>query len=134
LIEDLAQRPGLAALREKVRGDSSQKLALQRALAGAYTAFKRKHPQIADAFFDEPYLKKPEVVAELAKLLRPNQHPDVQALQNSWQTQFHQDIDIDLNQPIQFFMDTLSSEIKAQPLLKPFVDSRALEQLVEQVT
>lgn len=60
IVEDLAQRPRLSQLREKLRGDSPEKLALQHALAKTYRAFATKYPQLAFAFFDEHFLNKPE--------------------------------------------------------------------------
>lgn len=59
LIDDLSQRPRLAALRDKLRGDSPEKLALQHALAQSYRAFVEQYPQLAHALFDEPFLKQP---------------------------------------------------------------------------
>ncbi len=129
LTEDLIQLPKLATLREKLRGDSPQKLAFQRALAAAYAAFSRKYPGLAASFFDEHFLQKPEVAAELAKILTPSQSPDKAILEQLWRTQFHDEEDADLRQPLTYFLDTLADEVKAQHLLKPFVDTRALDQL-----
>ena len=129
LIADLAQQPRLAALREKLRGDSPEKVALQHALARAYAVFSRLHPGIAASFFDEHFLQKSEVAAELAKILTPHRSPDKSVLERLWQAQFRYKPQIDLLQPLTDFLDALEDEVKAQPHLQPFVDSRAFEQL-----
>jgi tetratricopeptide (TPR) repeat protein len=129
LIEDLAQRPRLAALRDKLRGDSPEKLALQRALSEAYAAFAERYPELAAAFFDEPFLSTPEVVAELAKSLTPNRTPDARTLDGLWRAQFRHGPTSDFGSAITFFINGLREAIKAEPALKPFVDSRAFDQL-----
>lgn len=129
LIEDLAQRPRLSQLREKLRGDSPEKLALQHALAKSYRTFAGQYPQIAHAFLDEQFLGKAAVAAELATLLTPDRFPDASALIQLWRAQFQPAPVIDVNAEVDFFLTTLASEIKSQPALKPFTDSRAFEQL-----
>jgi tetratricopeptide (TPR) repeat protein len=130
LIEDLAQRPRLEGLREWVRGGAPEKLALKRALVGAYDSFRRKYPELAAAFFDEHFLRQNLIVQqELSKLLTFSPSPDKQALKASWQAQFSNAPQVDLDEPVTYFLDQLGEEIKKQPLLKPFVDSQALQQL-----
>lgn len=130
LLEDIAQRPRLAGLREKLRGDAPEKLALHHALAKTYRAFAEQYAQLAQAFFDEPFLQKPAVVAELTKLLTPDQTADPQRLLQLWREQFYSAPQTDAVGPaITFFLATLTSEIKSQPALKPFIDSRAFDQL-----
>ncbi|MCE7981384.1 MAG: ATP-binding protein [Caldilinea sp. CFX5] len=129
LIEDLSQRPRLAALRDKLRGDSPEKLALQYALAQSYRAFIDQYPQLAHAFFDEHFLKQPAVASELANLLTPQRTPDASTLVQLWRAQFPSPPTIEIAAEIQFFLATLADAIKSQPALKPFTDSRAFEQL-----
>jgi len=129
LLGYLAQQPKLSGLREKLRGTSPERLALQQALETAYFAFKKEYPSLAASFFDEVYLMKPEVAAELAKILTPNQHPNRRILEDLWVTQFSHEPRVTLEESLDYFLDTLTAEIKSQPLLKPFVDSRALEEL-----
>jgi hypothetical protein len=129
IIEDLAQRPGLVPWRDRLRGDSLEKVALQRALAAAYVTFTQRYSDLANSLFDEYFLLKPEIAAELAKLLTPDQKPDTFILQKVWLAQFPHKPNIDLSRPLSDFLDTLTQEIKAQSALKPFVDSRAFDQL-----
>ena len=129
VIDDLAQRPGLIGLREKLRGLSQEKLAFQHALTTTYIAFSQCYSSLAASFFDEQFLETAAVVSEFAKLLTPNQTPDIAHLVGAWQVQFNQKPQIDLSEPMLFFVENLENEIKKQSLLKPFVDSRAFEQL-----
>jgi len=129
VLADIAQRPGLAALREKLRGDSPEKLALQHALAKSYQVFAEQYPQIAHALFDAYFLGKPAVAAELAKLLTPDRTPSVPALSLLWQEQFSSPPALEVAAELDFFLHSLASEIKRQPALKPFTDSRAFDQL-----
>lgn len=129
IIEDLAQRPRLSQLRDKLRGDSPEKVALQHALAKTYRTFAETYPQIAHAFLDEHFLSKTEVAAELATLLTPDRVPNAQAIILLWRTQFHPAPTVDIDTEVDFFLTTLDREIKSQPALKPFSDSRAFEQL-----
>lgn len=129
LIEDLAKQPRLAPLREALRGKSPEQVSLQRVLARTYLRFAQEYPELTASLFDENFLNKEIIQQELAKLLTPNQTPDVNAIAQKWQAQFNTVPKFDLAPPIDFFIDTLSIEIKSSPLLKPFVDSRAFEQL-----
>jgi tetratricopeptide (TPR) repeat protein len=129
IVEDLAQRPGLANLREKLSA-SPEKKALHRALAGAYKTFKQKYPDLTEAFFDEHFLlEKPEVSRELAKLLTPDQNPNQMILEELWKEQFTFNVHYNISEAITYFISILEQEVKAQVRLKPFVDSRALDQL-----
>ena len=129
LISDLAQRPKLQSLRDKLRGDSPEKLALQRAIATAYLRFTQKFHDLSSSLFDEILLQNPIVVSEITKLLTPNQTPDHTKIAEAWRSQFSFPPSIDLENPINFFLTNLQTNIKYEPLLKPFVDSRAFEQL-----
>ena len=131
LINDLAQQPRWAALCDKISGDSPQSLALQYALAKTYGAFAEKYPELAHSFFDEHFLQQPGVASELARLLTPAGMSDTATLVQLWQAQFVKPIDIELADKVDFFVQTLNSEIKERPELKPFVDSRAFEKLYE---
>jgi hypothetical protein len=129
LLEDLSHRTGLANLREKLKGGSPEKLAFQHAIVKAYISFSSKYPALVVALFDGYFLQKPEIVYEFTKLLRPNQTPDTSIIVQAWRAQFSSPIQIDLLEPISFFITAIENEIKSEPLLKPFIDSRAFEQL-----
>lgn len=131
LIEDLAQRPTLAAFRERLRADSMEIPALQQALTSAYNAFSKKCPDLAASFFDKHFLLKSEVAVELAKALTPNQFPDASVLEKLWRGQFEHEPDVDISQPLAYFLDEFQEQVKSQPALKPFVDSRALDRTAE---
>ncbi len=131
LIEDLARQPRLGSLRDSLRGKSPEQISLQRALARTYLRFAQEYPELTASLFDEHFLNVEIIKQELAKLLTPNQIPDIDVITKQWQAQFKKAPKFDLAPPIAFFIDTLQIEIKASPLLKPFVDSRAMEQLYE---
>jgi len=116
-------------LREKLRGDSPEKLAVQHALAAAYATFSVQYPGLVASFFDEHFLKQTQVAEQLAKLLTPDQDPDKTVLAQLWSAQFGSKSEVDLDQPLTDFLETLETEIKAKSVLKPFVDSRAFDQL-----
>lgn len=105
-------------------------MALQHALAKSYRTFAGQYPQIAHAFLDEQFLGKAAVAAELATLLTPDRFPDASALIQLWRAQFQPTPVIDVNAEVDFFLTTLASEIKSQPALKPFTDSRALSNFI----
>ncbi|GAB4214380.1 MAG: hypothetical protein OHK0022_52820 [Roseiflexaceae bacterium] len=129
VVGDLAQREGIAKWRDKLRGQSLEALAFQRALAASYSAFAKKYPSVADAFFDEDFLKKQEVISQIAKIITPNNEPNIDIIERAWKDQFRYEPSIGINDPIRFFVDTLTTEAKSQTSLRPFFDSRALEQL-----
>ena len=129
LADELIQHPRLTGLRDMLRGDSPEKLALQAALAEAYAAFSGKYKALAASFFDDHYVLKPEVSEELAKILTPNRKPDVTVLEQAWVLQFYNAPDLNIRPAIEFFLLELSEDVKAQPALKPFVDSEAFQQL-----
>lgn len=126
IIGDLSERPHLAGVRSYLTGQDPQKIALQRAFAAAYVDFSERYPELANAFFDEHFLKNREVVVQLSKLLTPSQEPDLSTLETLWRMQFHNEQHIDLRQPLGFFLWRVAEEIKVQPRLRSFVDSRAL--------
>ncbi len=129
LIEDLAQRPQLAALRKKLNGPSPEQLALQRALAATYASFSCQYPHLANSLFDEDFLLKPKTVAELTRQLIPGQSPDKMVIERAWGIQFRYKPDVNLRRPMTYFLAIFEKEIKAQPDLKPFVDNRAFNKL-----
>lgn len=129
LLEDMTQRPRLAALLDKIRGDSPENLALHHALAQSYRAFTDHYPQFAHAFFDAHFLKQPVVADELAKLMTLQRVPGTSVLAHLWCDQFHTPPAIDIASALAFFLATLADAIKSQSALKPFTDSRAFEQL-----
>jgi uncharacterized protein YjbI with pentapeptide repeats len=129
IANDLAQQPKLATLRERLRGNSREKLALQRALVKAFYSFKHRYPELSASFFDEYFLQQPQVISELAKILTPNKSPDTLTLTQLWKAQFGNKPDIDLSQPLSYFLNEFQEEVKSETLLKSFIDSRALEQL-----
>lgn len=53
IANDLAQQPKLATLRERLRGNSREKLALQRALVKAFYSFKHRYPELSASFIGD---------------------------------------------------------------------------------
>ncbi len=123
--------PGL----KKWIGRDPAKLAFQRALAGAYTAFVHNYPGFTHfMFFDWQFLAGEAAAQELAKLLTRAGHSDPALLAQAWLAEwrkdapFQPDLD-DLVGPCADFLTWLEAEAKQQPALDPFFDSRALEQV-----
>jgi hypothetical protein len=114
-------------LRTWLRGEPVT-LAFERALVGAYTAFVRQYPELANSFFDMHFLVN-RAAPELARLLTRHQHPDPVRLADLWRTEFGHDITIGQINPFVDFLRWLETEAKAQPALAPVFDSRALERL-----
>ena len=131
VISELSQRPQLASLMERFRGEAPEKIALQRALAAAYARFSERYPDLSVSFFDEQFLKKDNVVLELSKFLTPNKTPDIAILESLWRGQFGVNVNSSLLDPLQFFLQLLEDEVKSQTLLKPFIDSRSLDKLYD---
>ncbi len=129
LVEDLAQRTKIANLRTRLSGDSPEKLAVQRALEKAYKAFTQKYRNLSNSFFDEHYLQQSQVIAELSKILTPDRFPNKTALAQYWEAQFISKPNIDLEKPLSYFLDEFEKEVKSEPSLKSFIDSRAFQQL-----
>lgn len=129
VIADLSERNGLVKIRDKIKGPSQETIAFQRALAATYSAFSQRYPNLSGAFFDEIFLKKSEIVLELSKVITPNKQPNLAVIERTWKNQFRYEPNDGISLPIKFFVETLSDEVKTQPLLKPFFDSRALDQL-----
>jgi len=129
VISELASNTRLSGLRDKLRGGSLEKFALNKALASTYEKFSAKHPELTSSLFDDAFLKSAEVVSELAKILTPNQRPNNTALDLIWRSQFSQKVPMETTPAMAYFITTLENEVKAEHQLKPFTDSRALEQL-----
>ncbi|MEZ4728649.1 MAG: HEAT repeat domain-containing protein [Caldilineaceae bacterium] len=130
LIQDVAERPLLSTLRGKLKGDSPEKLALQRALDTAFDTFSRKYPDLAHSFLDRFFLlENRQVAVELAKFLTPHKTPDKSILQQLWDAQFSNNPQVDLAEPFDFLLNVLEDQIKSQVSLQPFISGRALEQL-----
>jgi hypothetical protein len=62
-------------------------------------------------------------------MLTPNQHPEISVLEELWNSQFGSRRSTDISGPLNDFLHCFSEQVKAQPALKPYVDSRALENL-----
>lgn len=132
VAEDLAQRPGLAGLREKLQGEAPEKLAFQRALGKALITFAEKHPGIANSLFDDYFLNKPVIHQELAKLLTPNLSPNQELIIAHWHEQLPQTgRQYDIAIPVNDFIQALSGEIKLQPNLRPFVETRIFDEILQ---
>lgn len=129
LIEDLAHKPQLQNFRDRLKGNSPEKLALQRALANSYIEFSRKYRELSTSLFDEYFLQQPIIVKELAKQLTPNNSPNISVIAEAWYSQFHVRPSASIDTAIDFFLERLQNNIKSETHLKPFVDSRALDQL-----
>ena len=128
-IGDIAQRSSIASYREKLRGPSREEEALARALKNAYVTFEKKYPDLSESLFDEPFLTSTGVATELAKSLTPDQSPSISTLAILWQQQFPKKPNIDLNTPIKDYIFEFETNIKSEPDLRPFFDSRSLEKL-----
>lgn len=135
LIEDLATKPKIAELRERwLRGDAPEKLAIERALKSAHTAFSRQYAELASSFFDDHLLRQPAVERELAKALTPNRTPDAAVLVKCWQVQFSDGFQgrlPDIEESAQFFLTRYQEEVTAQPALANFVNGRAFQELYQ---
>lgn len=129
VMQKFAEHPYLDALRERLSGKSPEQYSLQRALAKAYMRFAEEYPELAASLFDEILLSTEAIQNELSKLLTPDQKPNAEVIAKKWFDQFAIAPAFDPIPPIIFLLDILIKEVKASPLLKPFVDSRALEQL-----
>lgn len=129
IADDFSQNPVFEKLRDKLKGPSPEKLAFQKALISAFFAFSKKYPELHSSLFDEHFIQKPEVITELSKTLTPNLNPDLEVLDQAWQSQFSTTARENILEPLRYFISTLVDEVKKQPQLQPFVDSRALEQL-----
>ena len=127
-------------MREWLKRDLA-KLAYQKALTRAYTAFARQHPELAASLFDSSFLAK-EAAPELAKQLARHQHPDPAHLTRLWVESFRpalsdtpedrqqkQALIAQYLQPVADFLRWPEAELKAEPVFQPLFDSRALESL-----
>ncbi len=113
-------------LRQWICGDPVR-LAFEKALTRAYTAFARQYPDLSDEVFDERFLKD-RASSELAKLLMREQHPDPTTLATLWQEQFTIETPL-ITAAASDFLHWLETELKQEEALQPIFDSRALETL-----
>lgn len=129
LINDFFKRKDFSTFREKIHGESLEKAAFQRALAKTYLVFEQKYPDLVASFFDEKFLMNNYVVKELTKTLIPNQDPNAIEISNIWNSQINRNHNIDISIQASYFIEKLHDFINEEPDLKPFIDSRAFEQL-----
>ncbi len=118
------------------------RLAYQKALARAYTAFARQFPELTTSLFDESFLKS-EAAPELAKQLTRHHSPDPAHLTELWVESFWSKLLPETPergeqkqalikrhiQPASEFLRWLEAELKAEQVFGPLFDSRALESL-----
>ena len=134
----LLEEAGLAdRVRARLKREPAR-LAFQAALVNAYTAFARHYPQWTESLFDQTFLTREDVAAELSKFLTRHRHPDPAAIAHAWAAYFpaadpdRREARVDELTPIvACFLDWLEAELKAQEALQPLFDSRALERLPE---
>ena len=126
--------------REWLKRDPAR-LAFQKALARAYTAFARQYPELTASLFDPSFLTK-EAAPELAKLLTRHEHPDPARLAELWAASTsplsseHPERSGALRREVEGptgeglgmgagvraasdFLHWLESELKAEPVLQP---------------
>ena len=133
----LLQESGLAERARAVLGLDPQRRAFQTALARAYTAFARHHPEWTASLFDEAFLKSEAVVPLLAGLLTRRGRPDPAQLARRLAIHLgHSDPDrwerlSEATRAAADFLKWLEAELADQPALQPLYDSRALERIAE---
>ncbi len=117
-------------------GRDPAKLAFQTALARAYMPFARQYPQWTASLFDETFLTRDHVARELSRQLTRDGHPDPALLASAWIEYFPAANRADregwigrLTPVLADFLCWLDAELKAQEVLRPIFDSRALERL-----
>ncbi|MBK9207885.1 MAG: ATP-binding protein [Anaerolineales bacterium] len=107
-------------------------MAFQKALARAYAAFARQHPEYAASLFDQSFLSK-AAVPEISKLLIRTQHPDPALLAQAWGESIgfdtHSDFCKRATKPASDFLLWLEAELKTEQAFQALFDSRALDSL-----
>ena len=131
VVSDLSEQSRFMNLRDKLQGESGEKVALQRALTKAYVAFVNNHPDLAASFFDSAFLSLDAVVLELSKILTPHQTPSPKKLQTLWKEQFSQEPSVIIEDATGYFLSQFENYAKSEPDLKRVFDSRALENLYQ---
>jgi len=106
------------------------RLALQKALARAYTAFARQYPEYTASLFDQSFLAN-EAAPDLAKLLIRGPGPDPALLAQAWGRSLGAKPEFSQKaiQPASRFLEWLDAELKAEPVFQALFDSRALDSL-----
>jgi hypothetical protein len=125
-------------LRDKLDLNPTRK-AFQHALDSAARQFEQKHQQWVTALFDLSFFEK-EGASVLAQLLLPDGHPHPSDLAECWATS------INIRRPEQRsayirelepitadFLNDLARALKAEPDLRDLNNSRALDQVAEDV-
>ncbi len=91
------------------------RIAFQKALARAYSAFARQYPEYTSSLFDQSFLSK-EALPELSKLLIRNQRPDPALLALAWGKSIGAKPEFAnrATKPMSDFLMWLEAEIKAE--------------------
>jgi hypothetical protein len=132
VVNHASERPVFGKLKEALQGGSIVDKALANALTAAYGQFASKYPDLANSLLDEHYLKQERVIAELSKCLLPTESPDIAVLDQAFRAQFFQQQPAGkYSEPLRYFVEKLETAIMAQPELRPFVDSRALQSILQ---
>jgi hypothetical protein len=119
-------------IREWVKQEPA-KIAYQKALYRAYTAFARQYPDFTASLFNESFLMK-EGASELAKQLTRHLSPDPAILAKAWAASIYSPHLIEtklktFTPACADFLCFLEAELKAEAIFQPLFDSRALETL-----
>ncbi|MBL8096515.1 MAG: ATP-binding protein, partial [Anaerolineales bacterium] len=129
-----------SGLADKVRdwlGRHPAKLAFQKALASAFTAFTRHYPEHAESFFDRTFLAD-RAAPILAQLLTRSGRPDPTALLNAWHASLTP-LPLpavrrgEMLQASSDFLRWLEAELMQADALQALFDSRALDALNQRV-
>ncbi len=118
-------------LRRWLKRDPAR-LAFEKALARAYTAFARQYPELTASLFNESFLAI-EAAPELAKLLSRDQRPDPARLTELWAASLGGSPDAgqraEVAKAAADLLRWLRAELKAAPVFQPVFDAQALERL-----
>lgn len=109
-------------------GREPAKLAFEKALLHAYSAFARNYPDLTASLFDASFLSK-EAAPELAKLITRHKTPDPGELARLWSISLGTRDPSPLTRPAADFLNWLELELKSEPAFQPVFDSRALEKI-----
>lgn len=135
LVADVAARPHLSDLRQRLRGDSQQKLGLQRALKKVSQSFARQYPTLNQSLFDAHFFEKPAIVQQFANLLIPGASVDRAVILAAWQAQFSQSFSTSeiqaMNEAFAWLIEQLTQAFKAEPALLELVNAVAIDNLHE---
>lgn len=128
LVEAVSKYPWGQTARDWLTGKPA-KVAYQRALAATFTAFSRRYSGLAASLFDGQFLISEQVKTELSRFLLREGNPNPTAIAEQWKQQFSTVPEIDLEEPINYFLGILEAELKAQPAFDAIFDRRAWEEL-----